>query len=174
MKKEQTCKQCHNIFLVEIRELNRNNGLFCSRTCNAIHRNEHRKLNLYPCKHCGKQFSSVNTNAKYCSSLCKQKNYRLKSKSNNTKDKKLLNLIREYFCEICNYSKVSRDVHHITPVSKGGKNEYSNLISVCPNCHREIHNELVSQHDLLQIIKYRTISSSLRTFLKEQDANSGN
>lgn len=31
------------------------------------------------------------------------------------------------------------DIHHITEVSEGGSNEMSNLIYVCPNCHRCIH-----------------------------------
>lgn len=32
-------------------------------------------------------------------------------------------------------------VHHIIPLSKGGKNVLSNLITVCQDCHEKIHNK---------------------------------
>ena len=161
------CKECNSSFDALVKELDRGNAKFCSRTCVALYTNKNRENYNLICKHCSKSFNSVIKKSKYCSNSCKQKNYRLKSKSNNTKDRTLLKLIREYPCEICNYDKVHRDVHHIIPVSKNGKNEYSNLISLCPNCHREVHSNLISQDDLYKIIKYRTISSSLKTLLKE-------
>lgn len=32
-------------------------------------------------------------------------------------------------------------VHHIVPVSEGGNDDRSNLITVCKNCHNKIHND---------------------------------
>ena len=42
-------------------------------------------------------------------------------------------------CSICNWNQATGDIHHIIEVSEGGSNEMSNLIYVCPNCHRCIH-----------------------------------
>ncbi|EGQ8195940.1 HNH endonuclease [Vibrio parahaemolyticus] len=54
----------------------------------------------------------------------------------------------EGFCEKCKakapFIKRSNgesylEVHHIIPLSKGGLDSLENVISLCPNCHREIH-----------------------------------
>ena len=34
------------------------------------------------------------------------------------------------------------NVHHIKPVSEGGGDEPENLITLCKNCHKEIHREM--------------------------------
>ena len=31
------------------------------------------------------------------------------------------------------------EVHHLLPLSKGGGDDLSNVIALCPNCHRELH-----------------------------------
>lgn len=31
------------------------------------------------------------------------------------------------------------EVHHITPLSKGGEDDVDNVAALCPNCHRKIH-----------------------------------
>lgn len=43
-----------------------------------------------------------------------------------------------YKCVICKTDKQLR-VHHLIPLSKGGKNEPQNLITVCSNCHKYLH-----------------------------------
>lgn len=40
-----------------------------------------------------------------------------------------------YSCVICGFN-LAVDVHHITPRHKGGMNEFSNLITLCPNHHK--------------------------------------
>jgi len=49
-----------------------------------------------------------------------------------------------YCCGKCK-SSYSDDrmmqVHHIIPVSDGGGDDLTNLITVCRNCHRKIHND---------------------------------
>lgn len=42
-------------------------------------------------------------------------------------------------CSICNWNQATGDIHHIVEVAEGGSNDMSNLIYVCPNCHRCIH-----------------------------------
>ncbi len=45
-------------------------------------------------------------------------------------------------CEMClkegKYTPVE-EVHHILPVSRGGTNDTSNLMSVCKSCHNKLH-----------------------------------
>lgn len=48
-------------------------------------------------------------------------------------------------CEMC--LKEGRltpvdEVHHIVPVSRGGTNEFSNLMSLCQSCHTKKHHDL--------------------------------
>lgn len=50
-------------------------------------------------------------------------------------------------CEYCRkgppffdkYGEPFFEVHHITPLSKGGKDDVDNVAALCPNCHRKIH-----------------------------------
>ena len=35
------------------------------------------------------------------------------------------------------------EVHHVTPLSKSGEDTIDNVLAICPNCHRQIHDELV-------------------------------
>lgn len=44
-------------------------------------------------------------------------------------------------CAICGWNESICDLHHIIERSNGGSDELSNLIYVCPNHHRIIHNE---------------------------------
>ena len=160
-KVEKICQTCSKSFMADTREINRGNARFCSLSCAA---KAPKKLQ-YPqvCKQCGKEFLSASKSAKYCSDSCKQKNYRAKQKDiseNSGSIKTLYKKFENVPCEICGWDKTSRDLHHILEVSNGGTNEISNIVSVCPNCHRMIHNNLISKNDLEKIAKIRTISSS--------------
>lgn len=42
-------------------------------------------------------------------------------------------------CYICGWKEATLDAHHIIYKSKNGSNDCSNLIYICPNCHRIIH-----------------------------------
>lgn len=43
-------------------------------------------------------------------------------------------------CELCDYNVTEMLViHHIVERSKGGSDDYDNLLLVCSNCHQEIH-----------------------------------
>lgn len=84
--------------------------------------------------------------------------------SRSTKPKVVYRLVQDYrrdpdvvaealyraegFCENCKekapFIKRSNgepylEVHHIIPLSQGGLDSLENVISLCPNCHREIH-----------------------------------
>lgn len=46
-------------------------------------------------------------------------------------------------CQLCGWNKTKCDIHHKMPLSEGGNNESENIILICPNCHRMIHNKLI-------------------------------
>ena len=46
-------------------------------------------------------------------------------------------------CAICGWNEASRDIHHITPRSKGGLSTKENLITLCPNHHRMVEEGLI-------------------------------
>ena len=62
-------------------------------------------------------------------------------------------------CEVCGWKEATRDLHHIIPISEGGSNDDTNLVTLCPNHHRCAHNNLVSQEQLKAIAMSRTMSS---------------
>ena len=95
------------------------------------------------------------TNEEYCPEHNKimQKNYDKYTRSPDHKKKygHEWARIRERYvkehplCERClkegRYTSVE-EVHHILPVSRGGTNAKSNLMSVCKSCHNKLHIEL--------------------------------
>lgn len=46
-------------------------------------------------------------------------------------------------CRICNYKKAIH-MHHILPKHLGGSNRKENLIPLCPNHHRLLHEKLIA------------------------------
>mgnify|MGYP003293196930 CR=1 FL=1 len=57
---------------------------------------------------------------------------------NDFKDIRDIFISKNPFCQYC--GKKADHVHHIIPISKGGDNRESNLISLCVKCHGLIHN----------------------------------
>lgn len=51
-------------------------------------------------------------------------------------------------CEWCGKDIDSPDVHHIKPREEGGPNKTSNLIVLCPNCHRKADSGVISRSKL--------------------------
>lgn len=48
------------------------------------------------------------------------------------------------FCEMClKEGRITpvEEVHHIIPLSEGGTNDESNLMSLCRSCHQKVHTE---------------------------------
>ncbi len=75
--------------------------------------------------------------------------------------RKVVNMLRQAPCAVCGWDEAPRHLHHIQPVSEGGTNELTNLISLCPNHHAMADLNLISQEELQELLVSRTISSSL-------------
>lgn len=47
-------------------------------------------------------------------------------------------------CMVCGWDKEKCDIHCIISKKEGGRYEKSNVISLCPNCHRLLHRKKLS------------------------------
>jgi 5-methylcytosine-specific restriction endonuclease McrA len=70
-------------------------------------------------------------------------------------------------CVMCGWDRTSLDIHHLLPKSKGGSDEFSNLIALCPNCHRLAHEEKYT----LEELKEKNINSKLVEWQKYYTPN---
>lgn len=167
---EKLCKKCNKTFLVDVREHNRGNGKYCSIQCSAKDRIRLKNIER-TCVYCYNLFLAGSKEAKYCSRSCKLKNYRSKQITLKYHSKTLQNILGHLPCEICGWKEATRDLHHIIPISKGGKNTMQNVIVVCPNHHRMFHHNLVSEEAIQNAFKFRL--SLHPEFFPEQDAQAG-
>ncbi len=151
--KQYSCKHCNQKFLGRTRDRKKGKAIFCSRTCSDAGNKARHVHYEKVCRNCGKDFLANSVNAKYCSSMCSTK-YSKRIRSVDRR-KGIFKKIAELPCEICGYDSASRDVHHIKPVSQGGDNTGFNLISLCPNCHRECHEMHFSETVLRSLAKKR-------------------
>ncbi|NMX22022.1 hypothetical protein C5S30_06250 [ANME-1 cluster archaeon GoMg4] len=62
-------------------------------------------------------------------------------------------------CQKCGATNVQLHAHHIIPLSQGGSNEPDNLITLCKNCHAELHplttiwwDRLAEKHPTMNLI----------------------
>lgn len=65
---------------------------------------------------------------------------------------KILNRLKSK-CSLCGWDEASLDVHHIIFTSNGGDNSDNNLVILCPNCHRKVHNKKID----IEVLKLNTI-----------------
>lgn len=112
----------------------------------------------YICEKCGNSFISYfkirKERKKHCDN-CKQKypHYHDDPKTILDLSKRTITKIlcrANIGCSICGWNKSTCDIHHIIPRKNNGSDEISNLIIVCPNCHRIIHNSNVYSEEYLK------------------------
>lgn len=162
--KKINCLKCNKEFDVQLREVNRGNGKYCSRTCSS-------KVNI------GKQFSKreeVSCSNPKCTNKVALTEYRLKRRKDSSKSglifcsrkckefcqslkspiedlklphygkgafdyRKLALENKPHLCEKCGYNKIPQilEVHHKD--RNRNNNSILNLEILCPNCHDEQH-----------------------------------
>lgn len=165
------CTFCNESFEADVREHNRGNAKYCSLSCCAkAPKNIH--VHDRTCINCNHNFKSKCADTKYCTNSCKQQYRRKQIITKNYATKSLQRILGHLPCELCGWSDSIRDVHHIIPVSKGGKNTLDNVLVLCPNHHRMIHHNLVSEEAVHAAVKLRL--SLHPEFNLEQDAHAGN
>ena len=113
----------------------------------------------YICEKCGETFISnrkiSDKKKKHCPN-CKRKvvHFQDIDKIDSIKDlsKRTVTKILERAdkgCAICGWNESTCDIHHIVERSNGGTNDMSNLILLCPNCHRIVHTKQKYSKDFL-------------------------
>jgi len=71
----------------------------------------------------------------------------------------------DFSCCACG-QKFFCDVHHLTPVSRGGTHTRRNLAVVCPTCHRQAHNGGYTRRQLEVLWKQHMIRVQARVKAK--------
>lgn len=74
----------------------------------------------------------------------------------------------KYVCQCCKTRKGTLHVHHIVCRSNGGSDKMENLITLCEDCHKKLHDGLISDFESKLsgkrrgTLKYATQMSSIR------------
>jgi hypothetical protein len=69
-------------------------------------------------------------------------------------DLSAINSVRKPYCELCG-SPTTIWPHHIKPRGAGGKDVKENLIQLCFNCHRDVHDGKLHRRNLVEIVAKR-------------------
>jgi len=157
VKTNRLCKNCNKEFEVEKREVNRGNGIFCSRSCSSTFNAKRisKEFNTV-CAYCDKEFyrsQSDKKNSKsglhFCSRLCKDTAQRIggieaiQPKHYNSELTQYRTTLKRgrgiTHCERCGYNNHPEilQVHHKDRNRKN--NATDNLEVLCPNCHSYDH-----------------------------------
>ena len=75
-------------------------------------------------------------------------------KNARVKNKKLIEN-KKHKCEFCGKENCYTNTHHIKSKGSGGNDTENNLIELCSNCHRLVHDGIIKKQELLKIIKGR-------------------
>lgn len=72
-----------------------------------------------------------------------------------------------YTCQICGKKHTRLEVHHIVYRSNGGTNDETNLITLCEECHADVHNGkiVINKKPRKMNLKYATHMSIIRSQL---------
>ena len=74
----------------------------------------------------------------------------------------------KYTCQICKAKNTRLEVHHIVYRSKGGTDDLDNLVTLCEDCHKKIHNGIIvfnKKLKKLSSLRDATTMSVLRSML---------
>lgn len=75
-------------------------------------------------------------------------------KDKRIKNQKLIN-DKKHDCEFCGKKKCWTNKHHVKSKGASGNDTADNLIELCVECHRKVHDGIISKEQLLEIIKKR-------------------
>lgn len=73
-----------------------------------------------------------------------------------------------YTCQICGEKDTRLEVHHIQFRSKGGSNRMDNLVTLCRNCHKQIHSGGLVFDKKIKSFKHASHMNIMRSRLVEE------
>ena len=133
------------------------------------------KKHCEQCKYCKKDMeTSIYTSSKYfICNQCKTKKHHRPHFIPLTDTSSILDLSKRTAmlvlkrmnakCSICGWNESTCDIHHIKHKKDGGTNEMSNLIYICPNCHRLCHT---TDRFSLEFLKSKSIANEYHDWKK--------
>lgn len=75
-------------------------------------------------------------------------------KQKRIKNQKLINE-KKHNCEYCKKKNCWTNKHHVKSKGASGDDTEENLIELCGDCHRKVHDGIIKKEELLKIIKNR-------------------
>lgn len=75
-------------------------------------------------------------------------------KDKRIKNQRLIN-DKKHDCEFCGKKKCWTNKHHVKSKGASGNDTEDNLIELCGECHRKVHDGIIKKQELLRIIKNR-------------------
>ena len=75
-------------------------------------------------------------------------------KNERKKNKKIID-DKKHNCEYCGKKNCWTNKHHIKSKGSGGDDTEDNLIELCGDCHRKVHDGIIKKEELLKIVKRR-------------------
>ena len=141
-----SCGGCDGLFTRYASEVRKQN--FCSRACVSAAKSVART-----CNHCGVSFvtqagrlsGKTNSSANFCSRECYWASMRKPVKAAKLQgsawQRVSADMIkRTPFCGCCGKARGRLETHHILPRRIGGPDARSNLIPLCPPCHKRVES----------------------------------
>jgi len=122
---------------------------------------------LRVCLICGTSIENRRTTAKYCPTCAKIKtrsetfNKQTDKQYRQTWGDKQYHIVKRAAhseqgvnCIVCGWTIKGMhyggcNIHHIIPLSEGGKDHKDNVAVLCPNCHVLAHQDLITKDELL-------------------------
>lgn len=75
-------------------------------------------------------------------------------KQKRIKNQKLID-DKKHNCEYCHKKNCYTNTHHIKSKGSGGNDTKDNLIELCSECHRKVHDGIIEKQELLEVIYRR-------------------
>lgn len=145
------------------------------------------------CEYCGGVIpSSRRSNAKYCGEKCARAAQAKARTSYIAKRASSINLVSHsiyrvygHRCALCGWQATpdeisvnghiqyahGNEIHHITPVKDGGTEDYTNVILLCPNHHKQADLGIISREELREHTKKYEMTKAEAEKAKERCAN---
>lgn len=139
------CALCGDGIYRRPKDIEKFTNVYCSRICYGKF---NRKDKI--CEFCKKPYKSNESESKFCSRSCSNKNRAGIKYNKDCKNRSQfrLKLLREKFkftccmVEGCKYNKTF-DIHRLVPGKEGGKYEVGNMYAICPNHHAEVTRGII-------------------------------
>jgi hypothetical protein len=155
------CPNCNENF-----ETKDKRSKFCSRACAASFNNKGRILTVEQKKKVSealKKYYKKNPNKKTSHKQALRQGI-LSQKGKHKNPQNLLDLSKRTIskimrrvgegCSNCEWNECVCDIHHINGRKIKDADNHNNLSYLCPNCHRKVHNNLISKKDLITLTDY--------------------